>query len=176
MKTSDPHRGTTSRTMLSQSSGIGLMCILLTHLVELSQSQSTFTFITRELFGTTTSTDSRFWSGAISSAVGQNVLQSNNQVVQCLASVSRPTDGNQLRCLSYDSNLLAVFDENNLGLAYGLAVKKNGRIVLAGATSKLVEYQLAQSGATYALTKIYDSLTYRSEEHTSGAVDRPNTV
>lgn len=176
MKTSDPHRGTTSRTMLSKSSGMGLMCILLTYLVELSQSQSTFTFITRELFGTTTSTDSRFWSGAISSAVGQNVLQSNNQVVQCLASVSRPTDGNQLRCLSYDSNLLAVFDENNLGLAYGLAVKKNGRIVLAGATSKLVEYQLAQSGATYALTKIYDSLTYVAGTYPSGAVDRPNTV
>jgi hypothetical protein len=175
------NQGYSNRTVMNKktfhrSPLLSMAFIGLSILIESIRSQVTFALIARELFSTTTSSDTRFWSGSISSAVGQNVLSSNNQLVQCYAGVSRPTDGNQLRCFGYDSTLFATFDINSMGLTYGLAFKKNGRIIVAGATSKLAEYQITSSAGTYAITQITDLGSYPSGSYPSGAVDRPNTV
>lgn len=150
---------------------------LLSLLAQAVMSQVTSTFVIRELFATTASSNSLFWSGAVSSAIGQSTLASNNQHVQCMASVSRPTDGNQLRCTAFNGQLLARFDVTGMALTYSLAIKKNGRVVAAGAlNSKLVEFQLTQNAGAYALTQIYDIGTYPAGTCPSGGVDRPNTA
>jgi hypothetical protein len=138
-------------------------------LVSVSTSQ---TLLLRKLFSTTTSTDPKYFDRQVSGG------RDNVNLTFPLSCMATTTQGilSRLKCFDYSTNILATASvDPNYDLVYGLAIKENGKMIVAGITSKIGTFTITTSASSITITLDNEIDISSTNTRPSSAVNEPNT-